>query len=91
MESCMAPISANELPDGIVVCPLESDRTIYKKDAKDVWGCGLATRALLARARLLGAESHHWLSYYPLYRLLSISRPVALGAIADLGKYWKRL
>lgn len=82
MESCMAPISVNELPDGIVVRPVESDRSIYKKDAKDTEGYGLATRALLARARLLGAASHHWLSHYPLYRLLSISRPVALGAIA---------
>lgn len=83
MESCMAPISVNELPDGIVVCPLESDRTIYKKDAEHAEVYGLATRALLARARLLGTGSHHWLSHYPLYRLLlSISRPVALGAIA---------
>lgn len=81
LESCMAPISTNELPRGIKVDGLESDRTIYPTGTKGAENCGLATRAVLARARVEGGSSH-WLSHYPLFRLFDLSRPVGLGKIS---------
>ncbi|CAM9726472.1 unnamed protein product, partial [Sphacelaria rigidula] len=79
MESCMAPLSAGgdhtELPPGVKLEHWEMDMTTFICERGKVGskGYGLATRALLARARD-SDDMCKWYSHVPLYRLMLFSR-----------------
>lgn len=79
-ESCMAPLAAGgphtELPPGVELDDAETGTIRYWCTQKEVVadGCGLATRALLARARD-SDDVCKWYAHVPLYRLMLFSRP----------------
>ena len=80
MESCMAPLSAGgdhtELPPGVELSHGETATIPFFCTNEEVrqGGYGLATRALLARAR--DSEGIcKWYAHVPLYRLMLFSRP----------------
>lgn len=80
MESCMAPLAAGgdhtELPLGVKLEHGEMVTITFMIKPEEVGseGYGLATRALLARARDSG-ETCKWYAHVPLYRLMLFSRP----------------
>ncbi|CAN0465736.1 unnamed protein product [Ectocarpus sp. 12 AP-2014] len=79
-QSCMAPLSTggvhDELPPGVRLAHEEQRRItlpITKQEASEA-GYGLATRALVARARV-SDELCQWYAYAPLYMVMLFSRP----------------
>lgn len=79
-ESCMAPLAAGglhtELPPGVKLENEETDTIRFWRTQEEVMedGYGLATRALLARARD-SDDVCKWYAHAPLYRLMLFSRP----------------
>ncbi len=87
-ESCMAPLAAGglhtELPPGVKLENEETDTIRFWRTQEEVVGdgYGLATRALLARARD-SDDVCKWYKHAPLYRLMLFSRPsVTNGCIS---------
>ncbi|CBN74320.1 hypothetical protein Esi_0019_0124 [Ectocarpus siliculosus] len=79
-QSCMAPLSVggvhDELPPGVRLAHEEQRKItlpITKKEASEA-GYGLATRALVSRARV-SDELCQWYASAPLYTVMLFSRP----------------
>ena len=84
IESCTTPLAAgvhNELPPGVALDRNEQLFTSIPVSQVALKDCGLATRAILARALDKERGQYEWYREAPLYRLQMFSRPSDKGEI----------
>ena len=80
LESMVFPMAEKELPKGTKIPDTQEDRAVVRVPVGEVESYGVATRAILARART-GKDFCAWMVHFPLYMLLMLSRPG--GAIKE--------
>lgn len=85
IQSCTTPLAAgvSELPPGV---DLDLDTQLFTSipvSEDDLNKCGMATRAILARALNEGRDKYEWYREVPIYRLSMFSRPSVKGELRD--------
>lgn len=87
LESFVFPMALAEIPAGTPIVEAEEHRADERIEPGEVEGYGLASRAIMARARVDGTIFCGWMVHFPLYRLLALTRPE--GKIKDTSEHNK--
>lgn len=86
LESLVFTLTYGELPLGLELDLPERDLYENHLQFKDVSGFGVATRAVLAKAKKEG-DFYGFLNYAPVIKLLSFTRPVEMGRVQPTSEH----